>query len=356
MSFWDNKAWHYLLHERFGEVLFYYLVRIRPFNREKAKEQLEHLLKERHLGSVRIFPIFGPYDLLIRAWLHPSIETQFRTWVQDTLQHCRALHPFAVNYIEYRGYSGGKSINDKLIDRELLENLNSSSVQAVQSGNDIRLYEELKAGHLIIERDKKEFNSIRYFVTISTDERMNPVQGDLVRRIKDFLMSNDYIESPSLYSGWGFCSVLFKGQVQDYFRLQKLPNWIGKEFAEYGVNTETYLAHDPSPLVGDESIGEATFQAISGKNLFVQSIIPEIYEKQYSQRHEVIQFLDELGHSLENNGYLTKRDKKLLHDYLIGFLEDDSTKMAQTVFIFFYALENYLRETLPEFVAVVNFP
>jgi hypothetical protein len=30
-QFWENKVWHHLVHERLGEVLFYYLVAIDRF-------------------------------------------------------------------------------------------------------------------------------------------------------------------------------------------------------------------------------------------------------------------------------------------------------------------------------------
>lgn len=344
MSDWGNKVWHYHVHQRLGEVLFYYLARVRPFNIEEIKSRIHSLLIEKRLGSVRVFPIFGPYDLLIRAWLHPSIETEFRTWIDRALVNCRALYPFAVTYIDSRWYT-------RDINRDLLDSLTDDSIKAVQSGQDKHLLSQLISTNLVIEPNRLEEPTIKFFVAINFDDENQPIQVDVVRGITRFLLRSDYIKSPSIYRGFGFCSILVKGDATSYFDVANLPNWIGEEYASLGVSTETYLVHDQMHIVGDETIGDATFHAIQGRNLFVQWIIPEVYDKRSSEGYEIERFLLDVVHPSEaQSKSLTQRDKKLLHDYLHGYLESDPTRMAQTLFTFFFELENYLRNNLQEFI------
>ncbi len=39
LNFWDNKSWHYRVHQRLGETLYYFLVRVRPSTVDKAPAQ-----------------------------------------------------------------------------------------------------------------------------------------------------------------------------------------------------------------------------------------------------------------------------------------------------------------------------
>jgi hypothetical protein len=345
MSFWENKVWHHLVHKKLGEVLFYYLVRVRPFNLKSTIANLEQLFKEKRLGSIRVFLIFGPYDLLIRAWLHPSIEPEFREWLEKSLEQTRSIHPFAVQSVK-KEYSARGLAN---IDHTLLELIDRKTVQRIQDNEDAELLQKFINGGLVYEREHRTPSNAKFFVAIKVEDETHGLQSDVAKGINNYCSQNrELLMFPSIYKGWGFCSVLVKAQVNDYFNVADLPNWIGDNYADLGVSTETYLVHGRSHIVGDELIGEATFAAIKGKSLFIQSIIPEIYDEQFEGSAKIERFLKDLEEKTEWY-QLTQQDKNLLHDYLIGLLRDDTIKMAETLFIYFFSLEKFLRENHNQF-------
>jgi hypothetical protein len=275
--------------------------------------------------------------------------------VDESLEECRTLQPFAVTHVD----NIWNRFPDHDVGRSLLESLDDKNVRSVQqpissqSSKDKKLLHDLVEAKLIVPRHKLPEDTLRFFVSINLEDESPSVQSDVVRGIKRFLTDKEEdFQFPSIYRGFGFCSILFKAQVVDYFRIAELPNWIGQEFSEFGISTETYLVHGTEQIAGDETIGEATFNAIKGRDLFVQFIIPELYERDYNEEHkyEVERFLKDIGHSQRQDSDLTQKDKKLLHDYLIGFLENDSTKMAQTLFTFFYEIESFLRENHKPFL------
>lgn len=352
-EFWGNKVWHHLVHERLGEVLFYYLAQVRPFNVHKTTEDLNRLIVERKLGSIRVFPIFGPDDLLIRAWLHPSMESEFRKWLDQSLKGCRNLLPFAVTHIDKRWYSDE---SPKVLDRDLMEVINSETVREVQSDQNPGLLDKLIANRLVIQRTEGEQRAIRFFIAIELDEDRQSLKEEIAKGVKAHLDESSDTEHFSVYRGYGFCSVLITGQVYDYFRIADLINWVAERFESLGVTTYTFLVHDPQHIVGDEMIGEATFKAIRGRNLFVQSIVPEVYETHNPRSEQIERFLQDVERSTTFSRDLLPRDKRLLHDFLMGHLKKEPTLMAQTLFIYFFDLENYLRNNHQQFINRVSPP
>ncbi len=303
------------------------------------------MLRAKGLGSVRVFPIFGSYDFIIRAWLHPSITTEFRTWLDAALSKAAGSHntyPFAVDYIDQRAH------NQPDIDRDLLEELKEDTIKAVQAGRELPLLQRLIEGNLVIR--KKRSNNVRFFTSIYLDDENQPINVGVVAAIKQYLRDSPGIRDVSIYRGYGFCSVLVKGEVDSFFNIAPMPNHIGDLYRPLGAHTETYLLHGASHVAGDESIGDATFFALQGRNLFVQSIIPELYDLQSPNRQAVERLLVSAAHRLT----LTQQDKKLLHDYLLGFLAEDSTQMATVLFAIFHKLEGYLRANHKEFIGRKN--
>jgi hypothetical protein len=141
-----------------------------------------------------------------------------------------------------------------------------------------------------------------------------------------------------------------KGQAENYFAISEFPNWIAKRFKALRASTETYLVHGRSHIIGDESIGEATFFGLKGRDLCAQSIVPEIYDHHYPKRSQVERFLIDEACPQQ----LTRQDKKLLHDYLVGCLSSDAIEMARTLFTFFSELEGYLRANFREFIVRIT--
>jgi len=345
LRFWDDKFWHHLVHQRLGETLFYYLVRIRPSNLSEIEACLKRIMEDDKLGSVRVFPIFGTYDIIIRAWLYPSVADRFRNDLEVSLATAgasRVVHTFRVEHVDQRWH--GK----ENVDKEMLESLEESTIRDVQLGKNPGKFAQLVAGNLAFQRRKTE--SIRFFVAINVDFLDGELPLGIVNAIKHDLSTTPNIKNVSIYRGIGFCQILVKGEVLDYFSIAPLPNWIGAAYHRHGAQTETYLVHGPSPTLGDESVGDATFFALRGRDLFVQSVIPELYDHPFEKRHDVERLLIDFVHAYVPGA----KDKDLLHDYLFAYLTDDGSGMAKTLLIFFHDLESYMAKHHKEFIARIS--
>jgi hypothetical protein len=207
----------------------------------------------------------------------------------------------------------------------------------------------LISGNLVLER--RQPHNIGFFISVNIESLEDTVTDGIVNGIKQYLKdARNSIVNVSIYTVFGFCKILVKGEVESYFNIAPLANWIGTTFNPYAVHTETYLVHSPTLVVGDETIGEATLLALEGKDLFVQSIIPELYDRAYAKQKKVVRFLADEAHKHE----LTQRDRKLLRDYLLAFLEDDADEMVKVITFAFISLEGFLNKHHKNFISHIS--
>lgn len=342
MTVWHSNVWHPEVHQRLGETLYFFLVRLSPLNLREISSDLLEVLHAKQLGGVRVFPIFGAYDLLIRAWLHPSVSNSFRELLELELKgSSRSINTFAVEQIDRAWYGP-----EQTIDRELLSSLDEDSIRAAQSGLDQPLLQKLIDNQIVLVKDQPSTEDLTFFIAISLEAANSTILVEVVLDIRNYLREHREIKNSSVYRGYGFCSILFKGQVEKYFDVAKLPVWLSERFKAFGIRSETYLVQGRAPLLENEAIGEATLLGLRGRNLFAQSIVPELYERHYSERDSIERFL--LDEAFDK--HLTQQNKKLVHDYLIGHLNEDPTQMAMAVFGFFISVENYMRKNYKEFL------
>lgn len=336
---WENRFWHHEVHERLEERLHYYLVRIRPLDHEDIYAKISAFLFQHKLRSVRIFPIFGSYDLLIRAWLRPEFAADFRNELGSLAPQTK-LSDFVVRKILQRWYD-----NTRQLDRSLLGTLDEKAILRVQSGQDAVLLNKMKIGGLVLEPEKGP-PRIHFFVAIRSDGTNPDVIKPATRFIKDYLRKSTAFMQVSLYEGIGFCELLFKGQVANFFEIAKFPNEIAREFKEFGLTTETYLVHVAGHSTGDDAIGEATFSAFRGRNLFVLGIVPEVYATENEElREEVERFLINEVRDRDPSG----DERSIVRQFVAAYLRSDESDMEHTLLDYFLPVERSLRKHYQKF-------
>ncbi len=343
---WENIELHHAIHERLGETLYYYLVRVRPLDPDQWVKQLEEKARRLRIGMMRIYPVFGPWDALIRIWLHPKTSKAFQAMVAECTS---GSHPFVVSGIARRWYGLGQDINVHLLER-----LNETMLRTVQSGQNQELLDQLDQGNLIAKRDIFNGSSISFFVSINIASSNSVLNEEVVNSLHGYLSKNldsanqPIIKNASIYTGFGFCSILFSGQVQvtNYFEIAKLPKFLRAKFKGVGVDTETFLLLGQPYTIGREPIGEATFLGLGGIKLFVQSFIPELYEGEYEQRAAVERLIEEEARNKE----FTLEDRLLIRNYLIGFISGNVTQMESSLFTYLSGLERHLRANHQKFI------
>ena len=338
-------GWHEAVHRRLGEVLYYFFVKVNLNNPNRIKAQFDRLIADKKLSSVRIFEVFGTYDLIIRAWVHSSKAQEFRKWIQDALgEECRLIHLFEVTHVDHRWYPA-------LADRSLSQVTEELIKRAQRDNRDLQRLVDIG---LITQRPMIESGPrlIRFFVTVYFEmaglnlylDDGERISTEIAREISTNMRSLEFV---TVDRGLGLCSMLIKGETIDYFSIAALPKWISTQYKLLRARTETYLVHTSRHLVGHEMIGEMTFVAMRGKDFFAYSIVPELYDGgPVGRNHEtVLNFLRQLGGRSHEGLELTEKDKLLLRAYVLAFLNENTSEMGKVLYGLFAGLEHYLRAT-----------
>ena len=341
-----QMGWHERVHLRLGENLYYFFLKLSPFDTKRTRKELERLIKDHQLGSVRAFEIFGAYDLIVRAWLHPNIVSQFRAWLTGAMkEHLRATHTFEVTNIDHRWYRSA--------DPKILAKLDDDTIRKAQDKG-IQLDSLIHDGVVTFrEKAPDEERLIRFFTTVYLEDPSG--HEDIVTEVLEELATNNSLNYLTIDRGYGLCSLLIKGESQDYFAIANVPQWISRHYRAR-VTTETFLCFSSMPCVGAELIGEATFHAMQGKDLFVYALLPEIYDHHLDRKRkdDVLAFLKGLRDKTEDGLTLREADKALIHDSLTGYLMDSPTEAAKALFGLFADTERYLRSSYEEVLARKN--
>ena len=332
-----QMGWHERVHARLGENLYYFFIKLTPLDINRVQRELSKLIDRRAYGSVRAFAIFGAYDLIVRVWMNPTIVGKFRSELQGVLRDVlRTLHIFEVTSCEYRWYPSA--------DPKVLAKVDESTIRGAQERS--HNLAKLIAAGVVTYRDKPATPLIRFFTSVYLE--LPPTDNDIIDDLVDSLRPKiDYI---TVDQGYGFCSFLLKGESTDFFAIAQVPQLIAREFRSNRVTTETFLCWGPT-LAGGEMIRNASFKAMEQKDLFVHSVIPEIYDQDDVtpiRKEEVLLFLKKLHEQVTNGLVLSDGDVALLHDGLYGYLTDNPTHSAKALFALFSDTERYLRNSYRE--------
>ena len=253
----------------------------------------------------------------------------------------REMDTFCVLRTDQRWYTQNHVPTHQFYNQ--LAQLHEENVRAVQQGESRSLLRDLKKCGLVIQRSPTwSERSIKFFVATRLDEGAgNASVEDAVVSIFQSQCQKLKIRYPSIYRGYGFCSILFKGQLpcSDYFRIADLINALSDQAAY--TRTQTYLAHGPDHVIGDEVIGARTFASLRGVDLFAQSMVPMLYQDLSVDRAPIERFIND---SVRTRPNLTQSDVILVGEYLDAYVKKDALKMASVLKAFFGNTERYLRD------------
>jgi hypothetical protein len=341
MSNWSNLEWHYDIHTRFGEQLVFYLVSIRPFDPQKVQGGFSGFLESEKLESVRVFKIVGPNDLLVRAWIHANNTFKFPDLLKDSLKYAgtRVL-PFVVT----TAFAISSTIPSLELpsDSDLLSTLDDEeTIKALQTGRSNHLLTKLIEEGLVITKDSEGVDPAKFYLAITLGDNEEEFLVDAAKRLYIHLTNNmPTIKRFSIYIGTGFCNILVKGEVEDnLFGIGELIDWIYVELWKYKAVTETYLIPWSAPIVETpDTISEATLDSIKGKDLFTNGMIPEVYRSYPQKRLSIENFFR------SSNRAIVSENKKLVREFLMGYMEDSVTGIGRVLYTLFSEIEDFLEQ------------
>lgn len=346
MDSWEEKfRWHYKVHLHLKESLIYFWLNIKTPDYSEIKDKFESLLKKYQWGSIRVFSIFGRYDLIIRAWIHPLSLNNFKDVLINEFGIPEPM-PFAVTKILLRSYENKEAI--KPYDLSIL---NPELILSVQGENESSQIEDFIKKGLIVERNPDSL--IRFYVSVQIPPAHAKLEDTIADFIKDYcnhmIFDKDgFVKFVSLYKGFGFGSFLISCLVKpaDYFKITEIPDEINKKFKNINISTETFLVHKPHQFAGNEKIGIETFMAMRGYDSFIFNFLPETYKVDFynsDRSGKIIQILKDNAIKIKT---LDDVQQKLVHEISLAFLTDDGAKLSSILFKLFTEFESFLRKNL----------
>lgn len=339
-------VWHPLVHSRFQENLLYYLLRVRPFRKDDFNAKLENFLKQNRLSAYSIYQIYGTYDVLLRVYVPPSLEASFVPNLQRVITSVRQCNPFKVTSIPLCWCWEEGTGN---IDRKALNELTIERVRQIQS-EDKNLINWATSHNLlsIIERPLflKETPYIRFFTGIVLPQGIGvEAHKELIEAIREHLKLRDKkgtIKRCSIYAGYGFASLMIKGETKSFYNICPLIHALGGNLVFLEGATLTNVVADDDPVECD-NISEAAFEEMKKVDLAVNAIFPELYETKGIS--------DDLRREIED--WITKQiiPRDLIRSQvddvrslLKGVLNDREEEIISSLMLVFARSERFLRD------------
>jgi serine/threonine protein kinase len=262
--------WHHTVHRAHGERLYFWRLTFAPtYQREAVRQNMLKVFSEFGIKSAVCYELFGPYDLLIRAWLPGEHDlANFQDVLIARLSETDLImcDPFVV-YRPVRHWlfppENGKMPDPDPADFAEL----GDEIEAIESAavGEKRL-KELAKQHVIgdLERSSEKTDEddpgIKFAVAVGGDPRLTTAQSrqfeaTLTQIIDDALS----IEQRSLYAGAGFGHFLILGRVNKavFYELgEKLLDKINQAHihSDYGARTYTHVSGQKQFLIFQESL------------------------------------------------------------------------------------------------------
>ena len=321
--------WNQEVRRRLGERRVFIRATLPSLDRDKVRNQLARCLKQERMPGLAATLTFGPYDLLLEGWVHIAAVQPLEQSLATSLALERRPELFLVDH----SYEPQPSPH---ITTDWAPEL----VRAVQAGAQDAYDRALQIG-LVVRADERPAGTIRGYVAI----RLLHEKPGLTREIAAEMLRRPAWRDYVVCGGSGFCNILVKAEVRsaNYFELADLSQWLRELLRHFAPTLETYVQADPSPLhAGHERIDERTFLELRGQDPLINSVLPEVYDQLTPAADEIIQLL--ASEDLES---LNLPSRKLLGDYLRGYLEGQFFTSDLTLHGFFSQLELYFQQTLP---------
>jgi len=197
--------WQPGVHTRFGEKLYFYLLRLKsPLRGDEVESRIRRLLDAADIAHACEYAIYGDWDVLIRVWLSPSWKKQFLAALNkagDTIN----VRDFEANELRYlwTGDTSDLLAGSSEMEAKIAERLDD--VQAVAEEDedvDPAVMERLFDAGLLLPRSRDEgTDPVKFYICLK-------IYTDLKRevevaRVLEALDRAGLSSRASLYSGIG---------------------------------------------------------------------------------------------------------------------------------------------------------
>jgi hypothetical protein len=264
--------WHPAVHSRhFDETLAFVMIRLHePLHRPVA-DQIGDVLQAADIKHACAYPLFGPWDALVRAWLTEPSYLRFLQVLQDSVDH-RSSH----NIDEYRGFTAseiryfwhGTNV-DLLAPTRKIKTAITSNTAAIEevAGNpdspDLAVWGLLKEEGLLFPRPAMPEGGVKFYTCLErTSDKMAPRQE--VEAIMEAMAASPIessripmIERSSLYCGSGpLADYMVRSVADDFDDVLALAVSFDQHLAKTGLRPMTLLVANPGAVSESDHVND----------------------------------------------------------------------------------------------------
>ncbi len=299
--------WHSVVHEHCGNTLYLILLRFNKssiFFRDSILDDLQQSL----ITDFKIFHLYSPWDILIRAWADKdSIETlRGRLAVNHDVHTEKRPEFLMVEHLQHMSEEGVYA--DAPVAQKVLQQTSLSRLNRVQEGKEQNgFFAELKRhGVLIDDRIRFDPDRIQFFVTISSGHQMDAAAKTRIQRMISREWPGIFNRSVYMTPGASIQAVL-KGQAEEYYAIHEFLQGITVELDGEDISTETMLVANCEPrdskkidfVRAEAYVIDKDFQQLVARQskvalserLMLQSLFASVWPKLHEDRHQVLKEL-----------------------------------------------------------------
>jgi hypothetical protein len=343
----ERYNWHPAVHVRFGEKLYFYLIRLKSPLR--PEDQLRQILSSADISYACEYAIYGHWDALVRVWLTDTSQRRFLFALRRAESAISDVRHFQVSQLRYLWTGSSKDLladSSVELDTALAERRDEINL-AVNSGDqlDSVVREKLKEKKLIFKRPEPEGDDpVKFYVCLKTYTNLE--QAAEVEQVLHAITSAKLTERSSLYTGVGsFADHLLRCVADTYSDVLSLSVALASNLNNVDVRPMTLLVansdaaesdnvNDPAPLSTDDQdilrlldlpeTGPALLESLPGK-----------------QRHALYTLVQSVYKQSEGDSQLREK----LRDLLRASVKNDREQLGAAI-VFLLDFEWYLSEYL----------
>lgn len=340
--------WHPGVHTRFGEKLYFYLLRLKsPLRANEVEGRIRNLLDAADVKHACEYAVYGDWDVLIRVWLSPSWKKQFLSALNraDDTSTVRAFEANELRYL-WAGSSADLLAPEPEVEARIAENLGEIRNYAEgETKVDAATREALTNAGLLLPRSQTEgADPVKFYICLK-------IYGDLSRaaevdRVLTALDNAGLSERATLYSGIGsFADHLVKCVAHTYSEVMTLNASLSEALQDLDMRPMTLLVansraresdniNDVARLTAEDDVVLGLLKLDAGGPALLAGLPPA----QRQALHALVE--DVYRRSVDD---LQLREK--LRDLLRASLENNFDEVRNTL-VFLLDLEAFLTDYL----------
>jgi hypothetical protein len=218
--------WHPAVHTRFGETLYFFLLRVKRHYRGSVADQVQSILNGAGVSAACEYTLYGHWDALIRVWLTSASRLRLLEELEKPESNIEEAPDYTVTQIRYLwSENGGDLMSESRKMRPNVTERFGDIMTAVDEFDRMlapQLIQRLTKAGLLVERPETTSDDpVKFYLCLETDPNLGQIAAR--NRILKALEAAGLTDRSSLYTGSGsFANYLIRCVADTYSEILQL--------------------------------------------------------------------------------------------------------------------------------------